>query len=158
MVRDAIYNGVANKLDTLIEQLGKDIDEAKYQADKIQVKDKSAYFKQNNESPSAEKSKKQPKYGYETLKNIFQENLEAAESLIVSEKLPNEMSPDKTKWQAPQYELATMPNYAPTQMDELLKVELDLSQLITDQQFLSKAFVIEPVEFQLATARDFDFN
>ena len=30
MVRDAIYNGVANKLDGLIEQLSKEIDESKY--------------------------------------------------------------------------------------------------------------------------------
>lgn len=56
MVRNAIYNGVANKLDTLIEQLSKEIEDSKFQADKIFGKDQSAFLKENNTAASPQKS------------------------------------------------------------------------------------------------------
>lgn len=51
-----------------------------------------------------------------------------------------------------------MPNYNQDQIERICQINFDLSQFNCDTSFLSKAFSIEPVDLQLETVRECDFN
>lgn len=93
MIRNGIFSGVANHIDSLIDKLGDEIEEEQQEDDEACNED---LLPTRTTEMAQEKEDK-----FERIKLSVQESIEATESLISSESLPKEFTGEDAAWQPP---------------------------------------------------------